>query len=798
MKELLSYFILSAAAWCGDPSIRGRVVDPSGALAPSALVRLYSRDSTVQRTAQADDNGLFEFGELPRGSYLLEAATQGLDQASPMAVQVEAGKTSEVELTLRVSQLATRVEVTATSTPQIGTEGGKALDQLDAASLERRGEFALSESLREVPGLRVQQLGGPGAFTRILTRGLRATDTAILMDGVRLRDSASIQSDGTAYLADLLMVNSDRVEVLRGSGSSLYGTNAMSGVINMVTDAGGGRFHGDVSAEGGGLGLFRGSARGAGGAFGDRLAYSAGVAHLNVSSGTEGIEWVRNTTAQGAALYRLIPAMQVSARLFGIRSAANVTTNPEAAPAELLPAQGVVTAVPVIGSALELAQAGKPFPWGSATFLPNLYDPDSRRSSEVLSGLFAWSYQMSPRANYRVSYHMLSSGRGAGDAPTGPGMWQPMYNSQYRYDGRVDTLQARGDFTPVRRHLVSAGYEYERERSNSRSWDMNPDPTGRVDARTEALQESGAVFAQDQMRFFADRLQVSFSGRFQHFKLTPPEFSGGTPSYQGAKFDAPPNALTGDVAVAYFAPNTGTKFRAHAGNAYRAPSLYERFGAYFFLGSFSALGDPRLRPERSVSVDGGFDQYFAGNRFRASVTYFYSRLQEVIGFGMLENDPFGRWGGYVNTPGGLARGVEVSGEARPWRRALVQASYTYTNADERQSNLVGGSLRSIRVFPQAFTLVATQEITRRLQVTFDFLGASRYIAGTFFVGSGNRPFEFAGPKKLDSSVSYTLPLSDRRSLRFFTRIENLLNREYYEDGFRTPRVWAVAGMKLLF
>ena len=93
-------------------------------------------------------------------------------------------------------------------------------------------------------------------------------------------------------------------------------------------------------------------------------------------------------------------------------------------------------------------------------------------------------------------------------------------------------------------------------------------------------------------------------------------------------------------------------------------------GASFFFGSFSPYGDPRLRPERSIAVDGGLDQYLLGNRLRLSGTFFYTRLQEVIIFdfsGAINpaTDPFGRFGGYRNTGGGLVRGLEASFEIAP-------------------------------------------------------------------------------------------------------------------------------------
>ena len=137
-------------------------------------------------------------------------------------------------------------------------------------------------------------------------------------------------------------------------------------------------------------------------------------------------------------------------------------------------------------------------------------------------------------------------------------------------------------------------------------------------------------------------------------------------------------------------------------------------------------------------------------------------------------------------------------EARPSRTTQIQSSYTYTNADERRSALVGGILQSIRVFPHSFTAQLTQQVTRRLQVAADFLGASDYVSGSFFTGSGNRPYLFDGPRKLDLAATYTVATGERRALKFTLRVENALNQEYFEDGFRTPRCWATAGMRFSF
>src|SRR6202011_5549315 len=139
--------------------------------------------------------------------------------------------------------------------------------------------------------------------------------------------------------------------------------------------------------------------------------------------------------------------------------------------------------------------------------------------------------------------------------------------------------------------------------------------------------------------------------------------------------------------VAYFVRGTGTgghgtggrgpKLRAHAGRGYRAPSLYERFGTFYSSFGYGVYGDPRLHPNRSIGGDAGIDQSFGGGRVHASATYFYTRLQEVIGFTSIGGrDPFGRFAGYTNLGGGLARGVEASLSSAVTRSLDVTAAYT--------------------------------------------------------------------------------------------------------------------------
>ena len=196
---------------------------------------------------------------------------------------------------------------------------------------------------------------------------------------------------------------------------------------------------------------------------------------------------------------------------------------------------------------------------------------------------------------------------------------------------------------------------------------------------------------------------------------------------------------------------------------------------------------------------------FADNRLRFSATYFYTRLQEVIGFDSQrrinpQTDPFGRFFGFLNTGGGLARGLELSATASPNRMLDVFASYTYTNSDQRAPQINGsGIIRSLVVPDHQFAVVITQRIGRRAFVNFDLTATSEYLAPIFDTNTfAGRAYRFRGLAKADLGASYKLPLDESRFLRFFGYLDNLFDRDNFESGFRTPGRTARAGASFSF
>jgi len=789
----------AAAALAGAADVSARVTDPQSRPIPDAAVRLISKYDGDNRTLTTDSNGACRFTGVAPGQYFLVSDAPGFDASAPQSVEVKSeglksGAIAQVTISLGVEQVHSSVVVTASGTPQTTDEVSKALTVVDGDTINRRADQAVGDALLDVPGLRVEQLGGPGSTTYFKIRGLRNADTAVLIDGLRLRDAAGTQADASGVLQDLVITNTSQVEVLRGAGSSLYGTDATGGVVNIVTDAGGGRTRGGVQVDGGSLSQVRGMAHLAGGLDRDRVQYSFGVTHWNVMSGVDGDSPARNTSGQGQVTWRLSPIATISARIYTGDSFSFVTLTPRSV--GTLPSAGIIDAVPVSLSEQHRYEAGTPLSQlalGGATFLPAANNPDSTRAGRFFTGALKFTVRPSDRFGFTAQYQDLSTTRNYGDGPAGAG-FQPTGSSLSKYLGNIQTANIRLDASVGRFQHFDAGYEFENENFQNRLLPPPPD----TNFFTDVTQRSNSVFAQDQLRFMDGRLQFAAAWRAQFFALAQPFFQplSGAP-FTGRTFAAPPTAQTGDASASYTLRRSSTKFRTHAGRGYRAPSLYERFGTFYGNGSYSLFGDPGLRPDRSSSIDGGVDQLLWNSRVQLSSSYFYTRLNQVIIFDTSSainpvTDPEGRSGGYRNTGGGLARGAEFSVSAAATRSLQLTGAYTYTDA-RQTTPVVAGVWRTYETPLHQYSMSATERFSSRLTAFFMYTGSSDYLASV-----SGRAFRFDGRMRGQLGAGYRRPLSEFRAIRFYVKSDNLFNQRYFENGFRTPGITVIGGTQFEF
>ncbi len=180
-----------------------------------------------------------------------------------------------MDLTLAVGVLATapvpvsaeeieQILVTATRTERAVDSLGSAVTVLGEQDVRRSGARLVMELLDQVPGVYAYQAGGPGGATNLRIRGADSDQTLVLIDGVRVNDIASAQGDFD--FSSLLTTGIERIEVVRGPQSAVWGSDAIGGVINIITKRGEQGLQGSVEAEAGSYNTRRlgGSLRGGG------------------------------------------------------------------------------------------------------------------------------------------------------------------------------------------------------------------------------------------------------------------------------------------------------------------------------------------------------------------------------------------------------------------------------------------------------------------------------------------------------------------------------------------------------
>src|SRR5262245_4532849 len=141
-----------------------------------------------------------------------------------------------------------KVAVTATRIGSVAANRlGTAVSILDAKQLEERQTRFVSDVLRDVPSVSVNRAGGPGGLTQVRMRGAEGNHTLVLLDGADISDPFQGEFDFSGLLAGDIA----RIEILRGSQSALYGSDAVGGVINIIPRRGRGPFAAEAFAEGG-------------------------------------------------------------------------------------------------------------------------------------------------------------------------------------------------------------------------------------------------------------------------------------------------------------------------------------------------------------------------------------------------------------------------------------------------------------------------------------------------------------------------------------------------------------------
>jgi outer membrane cobalamin receptor len=779
----MSVSICVSAAAQSRGQLRGLVVDAQAAPIRGARIVLLVNDRQAVRETFTNERGIFELDGLMPGDYAIAVEADGLTQTGgAQPIKILAGREFRIAIPLTVSAVEDTIVVSATKTEARTDETPANAYVISANELTRAQRVNLFDALRLSPGVTAAQVGRRGGVTSLFVRGGEPDYIKVLIDGAPVNDAG-----GSYDFADLTADNAARVELIRGSHSAVYGSDAMTGVLQFFTH------RGSTSApelefvgEGGSFAFNRQFARlsGANGGF----DYSAGFTHLR-SDGRDRNDDYQNRIASTNLGY-----------VFNARTQMRLTARSE--------------------------NSGLGAPGATATFFP---DPDERSKRRRVTTGARLDDQTTRRWRQSLSFAYSESDFLSFD-PVAQDLTRPdtppisqidavgvssdrrdYFNNHYRRRGlRYQTDLA--DLAPLRGHFITAGLEYEEERAV-----LDSGFTGI--SRVAPMRTNAGAFIQDQFAY-TSRMVINVGVRVENNRAKVPQglskalFDIGSRPYDdkvgfGTEVMPKVGALLLLRRAGLQSQKGPTRLRVNYGEGIKAPTMLEAFSQSNLL-----LGNPELRPERSRSFDIGIEQFFWKDRLRVEGVYFKNRFRDQIAFiadPATSGGPVrladGRMTHFINNDRATAQGFEFSVSTRPNRWLRFDGNYTLLNTNlDAASNVFDSDMGTLIPNPEVGLPLYRRPrhsgsasvafISGKFDANLDgvFTGKRRDYDPAFFsrFDANGRPIYNGGYTKLDLAGSYRLsPL-----VSLFGRIENLLNQDYEEVlGYPAYRLNFSAGMR---
>lgn len=593
---------------------------------------------------------------------------------------------------------------------------GKSVDVLTSSDLEESGYARIADNLETLPGVIVKQADGLGGLTTIRIRGLRSIDTKVTLNGLPFRDPSDPQGSANPFYQDLDSTGIGRIEVTRGVGSTLWGSDAQGGVIALYTEKGKGDPRVNGGFEFGSFGTFREYLEFQGEKW-DTDAYVR-VGQLN-SDGISIHDWSSNTSVSSKVGHTFESGARIEAIYVGYKASASLRNSPQILDGVLFndsPSDHSRRENEVADITLHLLiPVGENINWSSRT---GFLDSDRR-------------------------FNFILNDDGSG------------FENDGGFEGQDLIFDNQADFIHNEILTSTVGWQHEVEWQTIRA-KLLPDDKEHLNSN----DYRDDYYGQEHITL-ADGRSVSTLGVRQSNRS----------SSKGR--------ATWDAATSYKINETGTRLKAHAGTAFRSPSLFETHGAFLTsFGNFN-VGNPHLSPERSKGYDFGFEQPLFGCVMNIGSTFFRHDLINQIDFVGF---------GYQNIPGeGHTLGVENFIEVYPWNRIEAKLSHTYTKRLTRGTGM----------FDIPRNQIAGEVNWKKGKWR---IGGSIVYVGSRQVGIFNNDTFLTDTlsEKTYTKVNAGIYYEPRPEIEIYVRVENLLDEKYTESGFRAPGTGVYTGFRTKF
>ncbi len=482
----------------------------------------------------------------------------------PFALFAGQEDTEKTDLQHNIVVTASRI---ATPAKEIATS----VTVITKQELEQTKKTTVIEALQQVLGLSILQSGPMGGSASVMLRGANSEHTLVMIDGVEINDP--ITPARTYDFSHLTVEGIERIEILRGPQSPLYGSDAMAGVINIITQKGQGKPRLHLSSRGGSYGTLSGSA-GLTGSL-EKLNYSFWASTLTsqgfsaASSSLEG-----NTEADSYKNFSL------SART-GYKVSDNFDLDISAR---------------FIDTKSDIDNYGSAFgddPNNTQTY-------DSLHLKGQVRGLF-----LKNRWEQKLSISHVHSKRET-DNPTDE--QHPLDSDRSRYKSSLIKLDWQNNVFLHKSNTLTFGAEYQREQGESSYHSESVwGPSASYFPLIKA--DNAGIYIQDQTRLAGVFFLTAGIRLDSHSR------SGSSTTYR--------------LAPAFFIQKTNTKLKATYGTGFKSPSLYQLYAPANVWGP---IGNVNLKPEQTTSWDLGIEQNLWDGKLHLGGTYFSSRFENLIDY----------------------------------------------------------------------------------------------------------------------------------------------------------------------
>ena len=714
----ISLFVLVYSGALVAAELKLMVQSPTGERVSGVQVSLFrARDNSGVGILTTTGDGIVTFSNLADGAYKAEVLAPGF---AAQTVDVAAPQSEPVTVALKLATTPQTVVVSATATPDVASQAGASLDFLNSDQLTLLNPAAAAEALPYIPGAIVNTAGRRGSQASLFVRGGDSDYNKVLIDGVPVNDPGGFYDFGVSP-----MNNIERLELVRGPESTVYGTDAMTSVVQLWTTTGTSlKPVFEFGADGGTFSTANGYASVAGA---DKIFdYNFFINQFDTQG--QGVNDYYSNALQGGNLgIRISPRVAFRLRLRHSNNWTGVQSN-----------------------------------WwfnGNPVLPPNsnqlAHQNNFLASAELaVSGRGAWQHTFTG-----YEYHHLQANSQQYVDPGREFIDSPFSNlSKYNRAG----FSYQGQWTPRPWAQTSVGYTFEDENGHIIS-NFAPGTDFASYSNTSGVRFNNYFYAQELLtwRRFAVLGGVGYVNNTSFGGKVVPRASASFLLFRGNE------------------TFSGTRLRAGYSQGIKEPNFLQSFG---ISGTFPVLPNPNLKPEQNKSWEAGFEQGFWGNKLSLSALYYSNQFHNQIEF---QTNPVDFTSQYVNLNKSMSHGAEVEVRGQINTHFSFTGGYTYTSTQIQQAppcdppfcdpriNGVGAPL--LRRPRQAGTLLVTYT-DQRFGATVGTVALGRRPDSDFLFGLIPPLYYAAGYARVDLGGWYNVT----PHITMYANLNNAFNNHYNE------------------